>query len=296
MIELLSLGAGVQSSTLLLMSCVGQLPKLDHAIFADTQWEPKAVYDWLVFLKNAAGSAGIPIATVTVGNIRQDIVEFWAQRKSADGKRHASIPAFIKNPDGSKGLVRRQCTSTYKIEVIEKYIRTHILSLKPKERWPKETVIRQWLGISADETQRMRRSLRPAIKFWYPLVEECKSNSANELFAKGFTRNDCLKWMSDNGFPHPPRSACIGCPFHSDTEWFLMKHNAPEEFEDACLLDEEIRTKEHDRQRIQRPGELIGSPYLHKSLTPLRMVEFNPVSELSEGRAMASECSGMCGV
>ena len=40
MIEILNLGAGVQSSTVLLMSIHGELPHIDHAIFADTGWEP----------------------------------------------------------------------------------------------------------------------------------------------------------------------------------------------------------------------------------------------------------------
>ena len=40
--RVLSLGAGVQSSTLLLMACHGEL-ELDAAIFADTQWEPQWV-------------------------------------------------------------------------------------------------------------------------------------------------------------------------------------------------------------------------------------------------------------
>lgn len=35
MLRVLSLGAGVQSSVLLLMSCRGELPKLDAAVFAD---------------------------------------------------------------------------------------------------------------------------------------------------------------------------------------------------------------------------------------------------------------------
>ena len=42
--HVLSFGAGVQSTTLLLLSCDGLLPRLDHVIFADTQWEPQAVY------------------------------------------------------------------------------------------------------------------------------------------------------------------------------------------------------------------------------------------------------------
>ena len=39
-LRILSLGAGVQSSVVLLMSIKGILPRLDAAIFADTQWEP----------------------------------------------------------------------------------------------------------------------------------------------------------------------------------------------------------------------------------------------------------------
>ena len=46
-LRLLSLGAGVQSTTLLLMSLCGELPKLDAAIFADTGWEPARVYEHL---------------------------------------------------------------------------------------------------------------------------------------------------------------------------------------------------------------------------------------------------------
>ena len=44
----LSLGAGVQSTTMALMAAHGALtPMPDCAIFADTGWEPEAVYDHL---------------------------------------------------------------------------------------------------------------------------------------------------------------------------------------------------------------------------------------------------------
>jgi hypothetical protein len=46
--RILSLGAGVQSTTMALMAAVGEIAdKPDAAIFADTGWEPKAVYDHL---------------------------------------------------------------------------------------------------------------------------------------------------------------------------------------------------------------------------------------------------------
>ncbi len=50
-LRVLSLGAGVQSTTLALMAAHGEIgPMPDCAIFADTGWEPAAVYehlDWL---------------------------------------------------------------------------------------------------------------------------------------------------------------------------------------------------------------------------------------------------------
>lgn len=48
--RVLSLGAVVQSSTLALMMATGEVEPAQHAIFADTQWEPRRVYDWLDWL------------------------------------------------------------------------------------------------------------------------------------------------------------------------------------------------------------------------------------------------------
>src|SRR4051794_22841087 len=69
-LRVLSLGAGVQSSTLLLMAVQGELD-LDAAIFADTQWEPAWVYDHLTSLELEARRAGIPLHRVTAGSLRE---------------------------------------------------------------------------------------------------------------------------------------------------------------------------------------------------------------------------------
>ena len=45
--RVLSLGAGVQSTALLLMMIHGEIPKADAVIFSDTGWEPAAVYKHL---------------------------------------------------------------------------------------------------------------------------------------------------------------------------------------------------------------------------------------------------------
>jgi len=90
-INVLSLGAGIQSSALLLMSCDGFLPKLDHAIFADTGWEPVAVYKHLEWLKEKASAAGIPLHVVSTGNIKSDMeVSRTASGMIADSYLHRS--------------------------------------------------------------------------------------------------------------------------------------------------------------------------------------------------------------
>lgn len=293
MIEILSFGAGVQSTTLLFMSCDGVLPKLDHVIFSDTHAEPEAVYAHLERCKEKSAKAGIEIAIVSAGNLRDDVIQYYGQRRSADGKRHASIPAFIKNPNGTRGMTRRQCTGAYKIDPVELTTR-RILGLTRGKRWPLTPTIHLWMGISADEMQRRRTSQRPAIQFWYPLIDALKVKTLDLFGERGFTRQDCLDWMLAHEYPAPPRSACTFCPFHSDDEWARMKQDDPPAFADACDVDRKIRLGE--RSNKDSRGELRGEPYLHSSLIPLEMVQFDPASDKSEGRGMTNECQGMCGV
>ena len=79
-LRILSLGAGVQSSTLALMIEKGEVPMVDAAIFADTKGEPKAVYDWLNWLEK---KLSYPVYRVTWRDLKQDILD------AAEGKYKA---------------------------------------------------------------------------------------------------------------------------------------------------------------------------------------------------------------
>ena len=50
----------------------GLVPKVDCAIFADTQSEPRAVYDWLSWLKK---QLSFPVHIVTVGNLTKNLLK-----------------------------------------------------------------------------------------------------------------------------------------------------------------------------------------------------------------------------
>src|SRR4051794_37808635 len=98
MLRILSLGAGVQSTTVLLMTLAGELPPIDAAIFADTGWEPKAVYGHLWDLARRCEDAGVPLFVVSEGDIRSDALS----------RAHAFASMPLYSTGG--GQLRRQCT------------------------------------------------------------------------------------------------------------------------------------------------------------------------------------------
>ena len=113
--NIISLGAGVQSTTILLMAAHGELgPKPDYAIFADTGWEPKAVYDHLKWLKEESARFGIQVIETAKGNIRTDLLE-----SSINHSRSAAMPFYVYH-NGEQGIIPRQCTGDYKIAAINK--------------------------------------------------------------------------------------------------------------------------------------------------------------------------------
>ena len=271
MLKVLSLGAGVQSSTVLMMSIVGELDRLDCAIFADTQWEPPAVYRHLEWLETQAQAASIPIYRVTAGNIREDAKTATVRGRKADGEKYSSLP-FHTITKGKKGILKRQCTNQYKIEPIEKEIR-RLLGLKYRSPWPKEPVVEQWFGISGDEARRVRLPDARWKTHRYPLV-----------FEKWMRRHDCLRWMGEHGFPQPPRSACIGCPLHRASEWRAIR-------DDSTLWADVVEVDEAVRDR----GGLRGQLFLHRNAVPLVQIDFTTPEERGQMSGFVDECLGYCG-
>jgi len=264
-LRVLSLGAGVQSTTLALMIEHGELPMVDCAIFSDTMAEPKKVYEHLDWLKS---KISYPIHIVSKGNLRQDIID------AVDGKyKFMSIPLFTKNAEtGKKGLLRRQCTADYKILPINKKVR-ELLGYKKGERVKKGTKVEMLMGISLDEIVRTRVNRLKYIKNVYPLVEF------------QMRRHHCLEWMEKNNYPKPPRSACTFCPYHSNDEWKEIKKNK-QEWDEVVALDKKIR------KGTKKNTDLV---YLHRSAVPIDEADLDPNKDQQD--LFNDICDdGMCGV
>ena len=260
MLHVISLGAGVQSTTMALMAAHGEIkPTPDCAIFADTGWEPKAVYEHLKWLRSWS-VLPFPVWIVTAGNLRADQL----RRANVSGSRVSAVPWYTVSPRGKQGMGQRQCTKAYKLKPIRAKI-VEMLGGRPKGG------CELWIGISLDEASRMKPSqVGYAVNRW-PLIE------------KRMTRRDCLRWMVEQGYPPPPKSSCIGCPYHSDNQWRALP---PDEFADAVALDRAIRNQ---------PG-FPATQYMHRSLKPLDQVDLSTPDEWGQADLFNNECEGMCGV
>jgi len=265
---IISLGAGVQSTALCLMAARGEFdvtPEL--AVFADTGWEPRHVYDHLKWLTAELSPAGIEVVVGSAGNLRDDLTNF----ASGGGKRYASPPLYVRGDGmaGTKrspeGMLRRQCTREYKVEVIARVLR--------ERGFGPSHPVEQWIGISLDEVIRMKPSRIQWTRTRWPLIE------------RRLTRQDCKTWLLDHGHPIPGKSACIGCPYHSDAVWRDLRDNRPDEWAEAVAVDRAIR---------ELPM-LDGQAFLHRRRVPLDEVDLSTPEERGQ-LSFSDECEGMCGV
>jgi 3'-phosphoadenosine 5'-phosphosulfate sulfotransferase (PAPS reductase)/FAD synthetase len=264
--SVLSLGAGVQSSALALMFAKGIFfPMPEFAIFADTQAEPPGVYAWLEWLEK---QLPFPVEKVTQGDL---FIESLEPKLSKAGNLYHQhqILAFIGGDKRKKqGIVARHCTRSFKIDPIYRHVKASI---------PKKQEVVMVMGISWDEIQRMRDSHRPWVKNRYPLVEQ------------RITRDMCKRWMVQEGYPEPPRSACVFCPYHNNAEWKRLKTEEPDQFQKAVDYEKKLQSL------YEKFSNMDGVPYLHNSCKPLEEIDFDS-NEAGQRDLFFGECEGMCGI
>lgn len=259
--HIISLGAGVQSSTMALMAAHGEIkPMPDLAIFADTA-EPQSVYSWLDWLEL---QLPYEVRRVSRPKIVENALKVKTSSKTGSDYLQARIPAFTLNAKGEKGTLWRQCTSFWKVEPIQKEMAQY-----------KDEGVILWFGISKDEAHRQKDSRKKWIQHYYPLIE------------LGMTRQDCLEWMEHKHYPTPPRSSCVFCPYHSDAEWIRLKTEEPKEFQRAVDFEKQLQTQ------MGKVDRMNSTVYLHSSLKPLETIQFR---HENQPNMFGNECEGMCGV
>ena len=248
------------------MSCRGELPHLDAAVFADTGWEPRAVYRHLEWLSAEAAKYDIPVHIVSGGNIKEDALRSQVRGTKSSGSRWASMPYFVLGPNGERGMIKRQCTKEYKLTPIRRKVR-EIAGYPPRHRIP-VAYVEQWIGISADEWKRQRGSGEAWRINRHPLLE------------LNMTRLGCYEWLEEHGYTEPVRSACIGCPFRSRAEWRWLRDNEPESWQDVIEFDHAIRDC----------GGMRGQVFLHADRIPLEEVDLRTDADRGQTNFLDKLC------
>ena len=277
----LSLGAGVQSSVLALLLS-REDPRLvelgyskpDTAIFADTGWEPNYVYHHLDWLET---QLAYPVIRVSDGDIKTNL----KKGRTVSGHRFIDVPFFTVSRNKKKGMLRRQCTTHYKIRPIYRHVRK-LAGGRRGRPFPKNTHAEMWIGISRDEVTRMKPSREPWVIHRWPLVDI------------GMTREDCDQWFrSEYSDRRLPRSACVICPYRSDKHWLELKQSEPSSYAEAVNFDRWLRHSTKNPVRTL----LNDRPYLHAARRPLESVinelDRIPPETVNE---FNEECEGLCGV
>lgn len=265
-LRVLSLGAGVQSTTVLMLSLCGELPRFDAVVFADAKRERRATYETLQWCAKQCHRQRVPLYVTSAG----DIFDRWWQ-----------MPVYT-SVDGQIGMARRQCTTDFKIAAVRRVVR---------RLWSEagRPPVLQADGISLDEYHRASTSGVAYITAWHPLLDDPDGQPHVPM-----SRGDCEQWMDDHHYPIPVKSGCASCPFQDDHSWSELRDQEPEVWQQVVDLDRRMR---QDGTR-SRAG-FRAAVYLHRSGRPLADVALPPPPPTgSRSLALTLEwaCKGGCGL
>lgn len=233
---ILSLGAGIQSTTLALLLELGLLPgvpKPHYAIFANTFSEPKHVYQTIEWLRTRIS---YPIETCHFADLGKNtwkaILGQPVPERGHTNAGYIDLPVF-----SDSGLSRRQCTTQYKILPIKRKIR-ELAQAKP----PQLTAV-QYLGFSTNESRRAKPNRDKWLTNRFPLIEH------------GWSRTDCQNWLDANFENHPvSRSSCYYCPFRSKADWADLAERYPALYQDALAMDRALAEHPRGPWRLRAGG------------------------------------------
>lgn len=294
-IRVFSFGGGVQSHAVLVLQAQGKLPEpYDLFVFSNVghDSENPETLDYLRdYTLPFCKAHGIPFLELrrSIKNRGEVTImeEIYYQPNSI------IIPAYF----GQGGFGRRNCTTDFKVRVIDRYIReadyTHAvigLGISTDEfrrarstEWhhyegqdyiPDEDLPQQ-LSLMDMETSPLKPKAKRNIGFWkqrdYPLI------------ALRISRDACKMLIEDAGLPVPPKSSCFFCPFKRPKEWTELKENQPDLFEKAVQMEDFINAK--------RLHNAKDGMFLHTSKRPLREAVFDSDPDMFDG----DDCdSGHC--
>lgn len=274
-LRVLSLGWGVQSTALLFMSAVGELPPFDYAIHSDTTHEHAHTYEYAKKWTPWLEEHGVKIVTVKSEDNTELMSKWGTVVDPTKPRKFVAIPAYMVDEKGKSSRVTRFCTRDWKLMPQRQWISDKMGELGYKK---KPSSVLMALGISTDEIERMKPTDVLYIENYWPLID------------KGMSRDDCVKWMESHGFEVPKKSSCVFCPFHSKKGWADLIQKGGVDLQNAIEADNLIRDK--------KPGFNL---FVASTLMPLQQMKDIAEGKVEEPQLKmdlfdnpSEECGGVC--
>jgi len=238
-LQVISSGGGTQSNAMIVLCCMGALPKPDLIVMADTEREASNVFDYQKkYIQPLCDEMGIDYVIVKKSD--------WTKNDiTTPSDDECVLPPFFSTLNGrgkDGGCYGKQpgfCSDKWKAEPLRRYL---------NDRYGERELTRRgvdfWIGMSFDEARRVK----------YPTG---KWQKRYPLFEAQIVREQAIQIVKDFGLPEPPRSACWMCPNRHDDEWLWMKKNVPEDYEKAIQFERDLQ-KDFDYLYLHQTGKPIG--------------------------------------
>ena len=173
---------GGTNSTALLVGLRNNEQRPDAIVFSDTGGEKPHTYEYIDRMQLWCKRNGFPRITIVQKGGRKETLE-------QDILRRKTLP--------SVAFGFKTCSNKYKIQPFEKWCNRNEECQKV---WEQGGKVKKYVGIDADEPQRVRPSPNKKFENIYPLVDW------------DWGREDCIDIIKSEGLPLPGKSACFFCP------------------------------------------------------------------------------------
>ena len=219
-----SYGGGTQSIAIAVLVARGRLPKPECVGMADTGREATETWEYHdTHTGPLLASVGVEVEVAAHDLATRDLY-------AADGK--TILPMY-----SAEGALRAFCSGEWKRDVLKRYLRA-------KGYGPSRPVD-TWIGISLDETERLKRSRVGWQRLRWPLC-----------FDVPMTRAECRALIIDAGLPEPPKSSCWMCPYRQNAQWRRLRDHYPNDWRKAILLDAEVRAADAEQALYLHPDRV----------------------------------------
>lgn len=205
-LQVLSFGAGTQSTAMLILAAEGVLKKPELVMFADTGSETAQTY---AHVQNWAK----PFCN-------QHQIPFEVVRSS-----HGSLHEHYLKKRNIPMIGIAKCTMDFKITPIRKRLREIVGKKNGK------VLVHAWLGITMDEEKRRQPGDVKWVENVFPFLDELK-----------MTRRDCISLLADRGVD-VGKSGCWLCPYQKKRSWLALKTEHPELFDFAASMEEAVQER-----------------------------------------------------